>query len=148
MESIVPKVRYIDCPYCLHPISSSKAICPKCGLEVSAKGVEELAQIEEQISDAVNDAGNLKLIASFPFGYSFVNLIYFFAIDPQAIWLNIPLWGGYVYFAISFVKWQRKYSRLIFNPDDLEKIRRDKRGALTLIVCSMIVGFGLAVLFR
>ena len=148
MESIVPKERYIECPYCFHPISSYKAICAKCGLEVSAEGVEELAQIEEQILDAVYDAGNLKSIASFAFGYSFFNLLYFFLIDREAIWLNVMLWGSYVYFIIAFVKWHQKYSKLVFEPDDLEKIRSDKRAALTFILYSVIVGFGLTVLFR
>jgi len=148
MESVVPQERYIDCPYCYHPVSSYEAFCSKCGLEASAEGIEELAQIEEQIFRAINDADGLKLIAIFPFYFSFLSLFYFFMVDRQAIWFNLPLWVSYVYFIIAFVSWHRKYSELVFEPDELEKIRNDKRAALTFIAYSVILGFGLIVLFR
>lgn len=146
MESVVPKERYIDCPYCHYPISSYEPVCKKCGLEVNRAGIEELARIEEQISLALDGAGNLKILASIPFVFSFINLYYFW-LDPQAVWLNVPFYASCGYFIVSFIKWHWKYSGIIFDPDDLEKIRNDKRVAVTLIAYSMIVGFGLT-LFR
>ena len=147
MESVVPKERYIECPYCHHLISSYEATCRKCGLQADRAGIEELAGIEEQISLAIHDANRLKWAGLSAFLYSFLGVIYFFAIDRQAVWFNLPLWVSYVYFIVSFVKWQRKYSELIFEPEDLENIRNDKKVAWTLIIYSAIVGFGLIFVF-
>jgi hypothetical protein len=148
MESVVPKERYIDCPYCRHPISSYEPVCKKCGLEVNRAGIEELGEIEERISLALNDASRLKWLGSAALWYSFLGIFYFFAIDRQAVWFNVPLWVSYAYFIVSFVKWQRKYSGLIFEAEDLEKIRADKTVAWTLIIYSAISGFGLTFLLR
>lgn len=148
MESIVLKERYIECRLCGNTISSSKPICRECGLQASPEGVEELAQIEEQTFQAVNDANSLKLIASTSLTFSMFSIYYYLAIGPQSVWFNLALWVSYVYFVVSFIRWHRKYSKIVFNANDFEKIQKDKRTAWILIICSMISAFGLTVLLR
>ncbi len=146
MESIVPKESYIECRLCGNTISSSKPICRKCGLEISPEGVEELAQIKEQIFQAISDANSLKLIASMSLTYSLISICYYLLIGPQSVWFNLALWVSYVYFIVSFIRWHQKYSKIIFDADDLDEIQKDKRAAWILIVWSMISAFGLTIL--
>lgn len=148
MESIAPKERYAECRLCGNTVSSSKPTCKKCGLETSPEGIENLAQIEEQTFKAINDANSLKLIATASLTFSSFSIYYYIAIGPQSVWFNLALWVSYVYFIVSFIRWNRKYSKIIFDSNDIEKIQKDKRTALFLIICSMVISFGLTILLR
>ena len=63
MESISPKERFYPCPICTFSISSNLPKCERCGLEVGADGIDELARTEEAKAAAINDAKQLNGIA-------------------------------------------------------------------------------------
>lgn len=145
MQSITHKDRYTECRLCGTTISSSHPTCKNCGLQASSGGIEEIAETEAQISQAIGEAENLKLIAKISFFFSIINIYYYFAVDPQSVWFNLPLWVSYVYFIVSFVRWKRKHSEIFFNNEELAKLEKEKRQALILIVFSVIIGFGMTI---
>lgn len=146
MESIAPKERFIECRLCGNSVSSTKPVCQKCGLKASSAGIEELAELEEQNLCALNDAYNLRMAASFSLFFSMSNCIYYL-IHPTFIWYNLPLWVSYTYFIWIFVRWHRRYSKLIFPIEYLSKIQSEKNNAFILIFCSFVFGFAVIFFF-
>ncbi|MGI9054459.1 MAG: hypothetical protein ACR2F2_01520 [Pyrinomonadaceae bacterium] len=146
MESITPKESHIVCRLCGTIVHSNHPTCRKCGLEVSSEGIEELAEIEDKTLRAISEAENLKIIASFSIGFSLGSIYYYYLIHPQAVWFNLPLWINYIYFAIAYIRWHRRYADMIFEETDLENIKSAKWNAFILILFSAILAFGLAVL--
>lgn len=145
MRSVVPKEKYAECRLCGTIVSSSKPVCQKCGLQTSSIGIEELAEIDDQISNALSDANSLILLASIAFFLSIGNIFYFFLVDRNAVWFNLPLWISYLYFGISYLKWHKNYSKIIFNNCDFEEIKKAKKKSLIFIGYSMALGFGLLI---
>lgn len=140
MESIVSKERFLACPLCETPISSNSPICERCGLEISAKGIDELARTEEARITALEDAVSLNMIARLFLAYS--GIAYFISTgEGYSTLILLMFWvSGCVIFLLKLFQWHQNHSQIYFELDILREAKKEKNLAVATYLICWIVG--------
>lgn len=140
METIISKERFLPCPICEHPVSSNLPECERCGLEVSAGGIDELARLEEAKKEAVQDALLLKGTAKYFLLFSIFFSILF---SKEAGWLSFYLIGfwvfGFINFGWKLYRWHQNHSQAYSEFDELTEAVKEKNKAVAVFLISLSV---------
>jgi len=146
MESISPKERFYPCPHCSFSISSNLPKCKRCGLEVSADGVDELARTEAAKIAAITDAKHLKGI-SFLFALLSMGANYVLTGNSIFVLFLLESWMfGLCAFIWKLGRWHQNHSQSYFELDILEEAKKEKKKAIIIFLFSL--GFVAFNVFR
>ncbi|MCU0238448.1 MAG: hypothetical protein MUC29_03325 [Pyrinomonadaceae bacterium] len=135
------KEKYINCRYCNEVVSSFAPICKKCGLEMTSEGIIELAEIEELTIDAKEDALRLNLISGFCLCYTIIGGIILFPLTNYVGLINSSFIVAFFYYLFALFKWQKKYSKIILQTDELFEAKINKRASIIVFFVSIFINF-------
>lgn len=137
-----PQTRSFPCPNCKEMINTEMTVCRFCKSPIDPKVAENIANIQDQVNQACNDAGYLKILS----GAFLLPGFLVFRLRLIGVLVFII---GFAVFLYLLIRWQIRYGSLVTEDADFKVAVRWKNIAwVTLSVITILaVTFMLWIMF-